>query len=347
MANAIQRTLVHSFKYLPKSWLLKMSGGEPISMGGRTLHPMMQVVWAQATAAGAPDYDSVQPSDIRNGMAEGAALLEIKPRQMSRVETRMIPGLGGDIPVRLYWPRDLPDDAAIVLWFHQGGFVVGSAELSEPFCTLLADEAKVIVANVDYRLAPEHKYPAQAEDAMAAYDWALANAADLGSDPARIVVAGDSAGGNLASMIPYQAKAQGKQLPIYQILVYAWLTTKQAMPSYETYATAYPLSKDLMDWFGSLCFTDDGQRNDPRLSALDQEDCSFIPPTMIMTAGFDPLTDEGKAYADKLAAAGVDVKFKCFDGLTHSFTMMGGAVPEAHAANLEIARTLRDALNTR
>lgn len=341
MAGGFQRLMARSFKHLPPALLLRLSGGTPTKMGGRTLDPLMQFLAKQAE--GAPSPFTLTPDIMRAGMGQGAQLTDITPRLLESSEIRLIPVGDTKLPIRIYRPRHLSENPAIVLWFHQGGFVIGDAEIAEPFCTQLADEAGVIVINVDYRMAPEHPFPAWHEDAMAAYSWAVEHAVDLGGSADRIAVGGDSAGGTLAATLTHELKESDLPQAVFQFMLYPFLVLEPNFDSYQTYEKAYPLNGELMSWFLSHIVTEENEeiRKDLRLSPYNQPDFSGLPPAYIATSGFDPLTDEGEAYAKKLEAAGVPVTFKCHDSLTHSFSMMGGIVPAAYAANQEVASALK------
>ncbi len=341
MPNALERGLARLLPRLPDRWALKMAGGEPLVLGGRTLDPHAQLIASQA--ARQPGLEELLPEQARRVASDGRKLVDGPPRPMESVEDLAVPGPGGDLPLRLYRPHGLLGPRPLLLYFHQGGCVIGDLDWSDTFCTILAETARCLVASVGYRLAPEHRFPAAVEDAVAAYRWAFSHGDEVGADR-RIAVGGDSAGGLLSAAITHEMRrTQGPQ-PVFQLLVYPWLVALADTPSYATYGDSYPLSRKLMEWFVSHYLNDPEERDDPRASPLLEDDFRGLPPALVATAGFDPLCDEGALYAEKLASAGVPVVHRCYESLPHSFTMMSGAVPAARAALEEIARDLERAL---
>jgi acetyl esterase/lipase len=233
-----------------------------------------------------------------------------------------------------------------MLYFHQGGNVIGDLDTCEAFCSLIAERARCYVLSVDYRLAPEHKFPAAADDAIAAYRWAREHAKELGADPGRLAVGGDSAGGGLSAVVTHALKKAGEPQPLLQLLIYPWVTAASKFPSYETYGDAFPLNAAMMDWFANYYFNGEAERSDTRASPLREEDFGDLAPAQIITAGFDPLCDEGEAYAEKLRQGGTPVAFRCEEHLTHSFTSMMGTVPAARRALEQIADDVAKALES-
>ena len=209
LKDTLQRGLVKGLLKLPESWILRMAGGEPFTIRGRVLDVRAQLFMAQA--AGSPPMTDLPAHEVRTNANEGMKLLDGPIRPMKRIDHRNIPGPEKDIPVRIYTPNGLDGPAPVLCWYHQGGCVIGTLDWAETFCTEMAERAKCIVINVDYRLAPEHKFPAAVDDAHAAYRWACDNAEELGGDPARIAVGGDSAGGHLTAAITHIEKAARAQ----------------------------------------------------------------------------------------------------------------------------------------
>jgi len=343
-AEAIQKAMISVFKLLPDGMLYKLSGEPPIVIRGRTLDPMMQVMWVQGKKQ--PAMTVLTPQDARAGMNQALAAAQMKPRVMQEIIDREIPGPAGMIPVRVYVPPGLSEGAPVMVYFHQGGCVIGDVDTCHPFCTHLADEARCIVVNVEYRMAPEDKFPAAVDDAIAAYAWATKSADEYGGDPKRIGVGGDSAGGMLSAVITHAMKREGGQQPVLQMLLYPWLAGRGEFASFKDFGDCYPLNQELMDWFGGYYFGNDADRDDWRASPLHEADFCGLAPAIVATAGFDPLTDEGEAYANKLEAAGVPVKFTCYEGLTHSFTALGGACPTAARACHEVIAQARSILGS-
>lgn len=327
---------------LPRGLLVRMAGGSPTVIDGRTLDPALQLVAANARRqrGGRP---LPGPVEARRSTNAGMALLSGTPRPLAAIEPIAIPGPGGKLAARLYRPHALAEGAPLLLYFHQGGFVIGTVDWCEAFCSLLADEAGCLVLSVDYRLAPEHPFPAATEDALATWRFVQEEGARLGADPARVAVGGESAGGNLAAVLCQETRGSGDTAPLLQLLLFPWLEGRARTPSRETFAGAWPLDAELMDWFTDHALADPADLDHPRLNPLHAGDLTGLAPALIFTAGFDPLADEGRQYADKLNAAGVLATHHCFDALTHSFTAMG-AVPSCLAAQKRIARALEQAL---
>lgn len=343
MKILFQKFLLWIFRLLPESWVIKLAGGKPITIRGRTIEPLLQLMWQNSKRE--KPLTEMTPQAARASVAEAFKIIDGKPRKMASISERTIPGPGGEMPVRIYTPTGAPPAAPVMLYFHQGGCVIGDIETGHTFCTVLADVAKCIMVNVDYRLAPEHKYPAALDDAAAAYQWAIDNASEIGGDPKRVGVSGDSAGGLLCAVTTHAMKKSGGQQPILQVLVYPWVVSHADYPSYDDFADAFPLNGPIMEYFGAEFLNDDSEREDLRLCPLHEPDFTGLAPAIIATAGFDPLSDEGEAYAKKLEEAGVPVTFRCYESLTHSFAAMNGSVPAAKAAVEEIAENVRKALS--
>jgi acetyl esterase/lipase len=269
-----------------------------------------------------------------------------RPRRMAEIHHRAVTGAEGWLPARLYRPPRIDAPRPVVLYFHQGGCVIGDLDWCETFCTQLAEGARCLVLSVEYRKGPEHRFPAAQEDAVAAWRWLQEHAGELGGDPRRLVVAGDSAGGGLAAHVAHAAKRSEGTQPLLQILIYPWLHAFADDASYRDFGACYPLTRESMQWFLAHYERDPRDREDPRLSPLLEPDCSGLAPAVVVTAGFDLLCDEGEAYARRLAAAGVPVTLRCEESLCHSFTALGGVSPAAAAACGAIARDLERALTS-
>ena len=246
------------------------------------------------------------------------------------------------VTARAFRPRDgtLP----LLVYFHGGGWVVGSVEISDPFCRALANRADCVVLSVDYRLAPEHPYPAAADDAYAAATWAVEHASELDVDPARVAVGGSSAGGNLAAVTALRARERGGP-PIAAQLLHVPVTDHDfTRASYRSYGKGHGLTAAGMKWFWSHYLPTEKRRDDPNASPLRAPDVSHLPPAIVVTAECDPLRDEGKAYADRLRDAGVPVTYLEYPGMTHGFMGWASAVPAARRAFDEVGDALREAL---
>ena len=298
------------------------------------------------------------PLDVR-GVAAARADTRVNnqriarpPLELHRVEDRRIPAGDGDVGVRIYWPRPLATNERlpIVVFFHGGGFVLCDLDTHDPIARCVSRHADSIVVSVDYRLAPEHKFPAAVDDSYAAVAWVADHAAELGGDAQRIAVVGDSAGGNLATVVCQLARARRGPAIAFQALVYPVvdLDTNARFASREEFGGGdYFLSMRDMEWFNSLYLTDPAtQVKDPRVSPLNSQDLHGLPPALVITAGCDPLRDEGKAYADKLAAEGVPVEYRCFEQTIHVFLSFAPIIPAGDEGLAFLAERLRAALHS-
>jgi len=329
---------------LPGSWLVAVSGRTPLTIEGRTLDPRLQFLSAMAKRQ--PSLASLSPDDARKAAAEGLALLEAEPAHDIDVANMLLPIEGGrPIPVRTYKPR-LPNRLVPTLvYFHMGGCVIGDLDTCHTFCSQIAYRAGCLVVSVDYRLAPEHKFPAAIDDALAAFRWVRQHAKTLGGNPAIVAVGGDSAGGYLSAVIAQELKRSNEKPPVLQMLIYPVVDWLSETASMKTFGDAYPLTTPIMDYFRKHYFTDVmDEARDLRASPGLANDLAGLPPALIYTAGHDPLVDQGRDYAEALKVAGVPVIYRCYEHLSHAFTAMGGAVPRARVALNEIIEDLRRAI---
>jgi len=272
------------------------------------------------------------------------AVMSGRPAPVGEIIDRTIAGPAGRMRVRLYRPagsvaRLLP----AILYFHGGGWVIGSLEGYDLPCRFFCARTGCAVVAVDYRLAPEHKFPAAVDDAVASFHWLAEHAVELGIDPDRIVVAGDSACGTLATVVSQQVSGEPRT-PCLQWLIYPATDLAGEMPSHSTCANGFLLTQDDMRWFCAQYLNDSGEVADPRVSPLRAADLSGLPPALVFTAGFDPLRDEGRAYAERLAAAGVKTIHREFDSLIHGFVGMRGALQAAARAMDDMVAGLRHEL---
>ena len=307
------------------------------------LDPLVKAFLDQMAANPRPKAWEVTPDEMRAGMRAMVKAFGPKDVPIGRVENLVMPGPGGDLPLRVFTPVAAGGEALPALvYFHGGAFRVGDLDTHEPTCRLLAGEAACRVIAVDYRLSPEHRFPAAVEDALAATRWAEANATRLGIDPNRIAVGGDSAGGNLAAVVCQQAKELGAPKIACQLLLFPVTQLGSQFPSMQEYAVGYFLEKEPLDY----CYRGyaaDADYSDVRLSPLLAKDFSGLPPAYVMLAGCDPLHDEGLEYAAKLRAAGVEVAVADYPGMPHCFTMMLSVLPQAQEAMSAAAKSLRAA----
>lgn len=283
------------------------------------LDPQVEAVLAPLREAPVVDFWSLEPSVVRANFGSFGA--EAAPPPVAKIENRGIPGPAGELPVRIYTP-DGAGPFPLLMFFHGGGFVVCDLDSHDALARSLCGGAGAVVVSVDYRLAPEAKFPAAPEDCHAATRWAVDNAASIGADGARVAVAGDSAGGNLAAVVAQLAKQRGGPALAHQLLLYPVTAHDFTTPSYEENAEGYFLTRDMMQWFWHhyLERAEDGQ--DPMAAPLRAKDLSGLPPATVVTAEYDPLRDEGEAYARRLDEAGVPTQAVRYDGVIHGFVSM-------------------------
>lgn len=259
-----------------------------------------------------------------------------------------IPGPGGPLQARIFKPHEHSEDKLhpVVVYFHGGGFVIADLDVYDGGPRGVSKFADVIVVSVHYRQAPEDKFPAAHEDALAAYKWVLDNAQTFNGDPQKVAVMGESAGGNLAINVSIAARDQGLPLPTHQVLVYPLVGADLNTESYIENATAKPLNKPMIEWFVKHTFSDPSETADPRIDVVGAADLSGLPSSTVICAEIDPLRTEGELLAEKLEAAGVSVRSKTFNGSTHEFFGMGLVVPDAAAAQTFAAHELKRAFGT-
>lgn len=299
--------------------------------------PQAQVVLDLLASIGFT-FGGTEPAALRESMALGNTP---SPIELAEITDRTVPGPGGEIPVRIYRPSTelgLP----VVVFFHGGGWVVGDLESHDHAARAIASKAECVVVAVDYRLAPEHKFPAAADDAWAATEWVATHADELGVDPSRLAVAGDSAGGNLAAVVANMSREVEHVEVIHQALIYPVTDATCDRPSMTENAEGYMLTADGMDWFHGHYATDPDDFADPRYSPLFDE-LAGTAPALVLTAGFDPLRDQGVAYASALGDAGVEVEYVNFETMFHGFFTMDAAIDVASEAQDAVAAALKAA----
>ena len=337
---SLQSIIVKSLLKLPPSWLVRMSGGKPLEIGGRTLDPYFQFLAHGASRQ--PPMSSLDPVTARAASAEALQMLAPPSDPNIATEDFKLPAHGRDIPVRLYRPSDQDPDIPMMVYMHMGGGVIGDLDICHRFCEMLAKETKGPVLSVDYRLAPEHPFPAGLQDCIFAYEWVLKNAETYGAPAGRASLGGDSMGGNFTAIIAQEMQRQHKPLPDLQLMIYPATEIECDRPSRTLYGETYPLSNETMEWFMGHYVPEGQDKNDVQLSPARSINLGDLPPAILVTAGFDPLCDEGEAYAKRLQEAGVATIFKCYDRLAHGFTAFTNVSPAADAACLEIAKIVRD-----
>jgi acetyl esterase len=326
---------------LPDGVKRLLSGRAAVVVDGNTLDPALQLFLAGERAMGltglAVDDDAAKTRALTHDscVALGGASPPVAARDLS------IPGPAGPIGARHYRPSR-SDAAALLVYFHGGGFVFGDLDSFDAFCRQICDGAGVHVLSVDYRLAPEHKAPAGVDDAYAAFRWAAEHAEELGADPVRVAVGGDSAGGALAAVVCQLARDSGGPRPCLQLLNYPITELNAETRSRTLFASGFLLTREDMDFFHRQYLDGSGlDPTDPRISPLLADNLSDLPPAVVVTAGFDPLRDEGNHYAAALAEAGVPVDLRQYGSMIHAFINFAGLAGGCRDAIADIASALR------
>jgi len=302
----------------------------------------MASVVERMARAGRPPLHTLPPAEAKAAYEKGAGVLEVPKPQLARVEDFTLPARDGHaLPARLYAPSNavLP----VLLFFHGGGFTVGSIATHDILCRVLSEKSGCAVVSLDYRLAPEHKFPTASDDAWDAFEHLAKNGEKWGLDGKRLAVGGDSAGGTLAAVCAVLARDAGIPLAL-QMLFYPGTAAHQDTPSHKKYAEGPLLGEALISYFFDLYVNSSADRDDWRFAPLNAEDVEGVAPAWIGLAEYDPVVDEGIAYADKLRAAGVPVDLEIYRGVIHEFVKMGRAIPEALQAHADAARALKEAL---
>jgi len=308
------------------------------------LTPAMHSVLDRIARAAQVPLHALTPQQARAAYELGAGVLEIASPKLQRVESFTIPARDGfDLPVRLYAPSS--EQLPVLIYFHGGGFTIGSLATHDVLCRTLSQLAHCAVLSVDYRLAPEHKFPVAHNDAWDAVQWVARQGESLGLDASRIALGGDSAGGTLAAACALQARDAALPLAL-QLLFYPGCTAHQDTPSHKTFAHGFVLEEPHITYFFNHYLRTVADRNDWRFSPLTAPDVEGVAPAWFGLAECDPLVDEGVLYADKLRAAGVPVDLEIYRGVVHEFIKMGRAIPEAHRAHADAARALKNAFQS-
>jgi len=310
------------------------------------LDPQARAVIDLVIRSGRPAYHQLSPKDARQLFRETRPASTPTPPQIGMVRDLTADGPLGPIPLRVYRPAGVPASTplAVLVFFHGGGWVIGDLETHDVLCRQLTAGSGVSVVSVDYRLAPEHKFPAAVDDAWAATRWVVAHAGELAVDASRLAVGGDSAGGNLAAVVALLARDKGAPAIAVQVLIYPVTDLVGETRSYRDFAEGYLLTREGMRWFIAHYLTAEAEAADWRASPLRAQSLAGLPPALIVTAGFDPLRDEGEAYAERLREAGVRVDSVCYGGMIHGFVPMGRLLDTAGRAISLIAGSLSQAL---
>jgi acetyl esterase len=337
---AVQRAILP--RLLSRPTVCTMLAGKRLeTRDGRTLDRETAAVLALADLDPAADITQYAPAEARLRLAMQIALVDAPAPPGVAAEDHLATGPAAPVPVRLYTPPGAIAPAPAVVYFHGGGWVTGSVATHDALCRRIALGARCRVASVEYRLAPEHRFPAAVEDAIAAFRWIARNAADLGIDAARLAVMGDSAGGNLAAVVSRRTREDARR-PALQVLVYPSVDGTRSLPSHVEMSDGYFLTEKLIQWFFQH-YVGHADPAEPDLAPL-FADVRGMPPALIYTAGFDPLRDEGLRFAERLRDERVEARYWEFPSLIHGFALTTGAVPAARRAVEEIIADVGRAL---
>jgi len=328
------------------------TAGAPAQQTPEQPNPQMQAVLDQLAALGPLPIETLTPGQAREQPSFADALQGVLAKRglpaveaVGSVSNRIVPGGPGSdgTPVRIYTPAGA-GPFPVLLYFHGGGFVIANIDTYDGSCRALTNAANCVVVSVGYRLAPENPFPAAPEDAFAAYQWVLGNAASINGDASRVAVGGESAGGNLAAAVSLLSRDRGAAMPVYQLLVYPAtdFVGGADRPSALLYADAKPLNRPALFWFGQYYLPSPAAAADPLVSSV-FADLRGMPPATVISAEIDPLRDTGRAHADALLDAGVPTVYRLFDGVTHEFFGMGAVIDQAKAAMMLAATGLRSA----
>lgn len=310
------------------------------------LDPQARALIDLLTARAIPPVHTLTPADARRYYRERRFFTQPDPPPVASTQDLQADGPHGAIPLRVYRPAGTAPDAVlpVLVYFHGGGWTIGDLDTHDVLCRDLANGSGCAVVSVDYRLGPEHPFPAAVDDCVAATRWVGANAAALRVDARRLAVGGDSAGGNLAAVVCLVLRDAGDALPAFQLLIYPATDMRAVAPSHTTNAQGYVLTADSIAYYRGHYIADPAQWSDWRASPLLAGDHGRLPPALVITAGFDPLRDEGRQYADALSGAGTKAEYVCFERQIHGFITMGRVIDEANTAVALCAAVLRRAL---
>jgi acetyl esterase len=311
------------------------------------LDPQVEIILGLAKKANLPEIWQLTPDQGREQYLMRVNKLKFN-EPIFRTEDRRIAGPGSHIPIRIYTPSEIKtgEKLPVLMWFHGGGFVIGSLETHDSVCRMLANQADCIVVAVDYRLAPESKFPAAVEDCEAALKWVALHAVEFGGDSSCIAVGGDSAGANLATVIAILARDAAHPKLAFQLLIYPCTAPEPETASHHKFKEGYVLSRNSITWFYRQYLRSGKDVKDFRFAPLILDDLSGLPPALIIVAGYDPLRDEGIEYAKKLIEAGNRVQLSNYQGMVHGFYLMGGAVDAARRAVTESAEAMRETFDS-
>lgn len=335
-----QEKLARFVAAIPEGLFNLLYLGRRVRKDGQLLNAKAQFLCKIVDKQTAP-IDAETIENTREQIETLSALLSGEDISMASIEDFALPGPGGDLPARLYIPDACPSPAPVLIAFHGGGFVRGSIQSHDGFFKRLAHYGGFSVLSIGYRLAPEHKYPAAVDDAYASLRWVQEHGSEKGLDTARIAIGGDSSGGNLAAVAVQDAKRLGTPLPIFQLLIYPTTDANFNAPSHSLFANGFFLTSEKMNWYRDHYLNTEAQRNEERASPGLAKDLEGLPPTLVITAGFDPLRDEAEDYARRLKEAAVPVGVIRHEGMVHGFMSLTGLLPVADEAIKTAAQTVQ------
>lgn len=342
--SSLATRLVRRLLALPDPLLDRLVGAPPVTLDGRVLDRRVQLMLHVGERLGLGEIDADASAAERRERLARSAAIGMPLRTNLHVTQRLVPGPAADIPVRVYRRFGLAEGSPAIVYLHGGGWATGDLDTHDGSCRLLADESDCVVVSVDYRLAPEHPFPAAVDDAVAAYRWVHRSAMELSVEPGRVGVMGDSAGGNLAAVVAQVTRDTDVPPPAAQCLVYPATDLRMREPSHKLFANGFLLSHDSMVWYRSRYLPDESDWDSPLASPIEQTDLSGVAPALVVTAGFDPLRDEGRRYAERLADAGVPTRYRCYDDMVHGFFGMG-VLPGGMAMAAEICAGMGDLMH--
>lgn len=343
-----QRRLSQNMLRLSPAALRRVAGKPIVSPEGYVLDPQVQIIVRLAETLGHGEWSQLGVHKARRAMEVSSQILQARPEGPLDIHDEVVRVKGGVIRLRVYKPVEAAAKGKllpVVVFYHGGGFVLGSLRSHHGECCALALGAGAIVIAVDYRLAPEHVFPTAVDDGVAAYLWAVDKAQSLGGDRSRMAVAGDSAGGNIAAVVARDLRHH-EHKPIFQLLIYPATDFTRSLPSHRYFQSGLFLTKRSTDWFLASYAPDPATWTHPRTSPLLAGNHEGLAPALIVTAGFDPLRDEGDAYAKALREAGVEVEHHCEKGMVHGFFSMTAGIDAARESLERMIASLRKALGT-
>lgn len=346
LAERLQARVVRALMALPDALVRRLAGAAVRNSSGAVLDVRVQLLARLQRLVGPPYHrGTVLRARVVFERELRASTLGTSPScDLTRTELHVDGGAGALRAFR-YAPREARGASAALVYFHGGGFVLGNLDAYDATCRAIAERARIVVIAVDYRLAPEHRFPAATDDGLAAFRWVVAHAAKLGLDPTRVAVGGDSAGANLTAVTCLRARDEGGPRPCFQWLIYPATDMTRGLASHRAHATGPFIDEQTTAWFLEHYLPRGADKKAPHASPLFAASHAALPPAHLVVCGFDPLRDEGLAYAEKLRAAGVSTTVQRAETLAHGFFAMAAIVPTAHAAQAQAIDALRAALN--